>query len=91
MKPFFRSRKTATKKPQPWGLLPHAARYLILGHILILVALGAFASHLHSGSPEAILHLEDFMSSAVSAWVLMWFAGILMDYLERTIPSQSDG
>lgn len=85
MKLFSRSHKTVSPNPQPWGLFPHAARYLIMGHILILIALGAFASYLHSGNPEVFLHTEDFLTSVMGAWVIMWGAGILLDYLERTI------
>lgn len=85
MKPFFPAHKARPPRLQTWGLLPHAARYLITGHILILVALGEFAARLHSGNPEVFLHTEDFLTSVMGAWVIMWGAGILLDYLERTI------
>ena len=82
-------RQSPPSRSLPRGFCPHAARLLILGHILILVALGEFASRLHGGSLEAWLYIEDFFTSAVGGWVILWGAGILLDYLERTSPSQN--
>lgn len=80
----YPSNKPAAHPRRALGFRPHAARFLILGHILILVALCEFAARLHGGSRDALLYIEDFFTSAMGAWIIMWGAGILLDYLERT-------
>lgn len=85
----YPSNKPAARTRKAIGFRPHAARFLILGHILILVALCEFAARLHGGSRDALLYIEDFFTSAMGAWIIMWGAGILLDYLERTERKES--
>lgn len=65
-------------------LLPPAARLWVGGHWLILVSLLLFASRLHSGSPEALLYLESFLSSAALASAILWGASLGLDLLLRS-------
>ena len=83
MKQSRSSRQPRHRSAPSLGFYPHAARFLIVGHILILVALCEFAARMYGGSREALCYLEDFLTSAMGAWVIMWGAGILLDYLER--------
>ena len=65
-------------------LLPPAARLWVGGHWLILVSLLIFASRLHHGSPEALLYLDSFLSSAASASTILWGASLGLDLLLRS-------
>jgi hypothetical protein len=80
----FSHRPSPPHRRRAVGFCPHAARLLISGHILILAALCDFAARLHGGDWDALLYIEDFFTSAMGAWVILWGAGILLDYLERT-------
>ena len=63
------------------GLCPYATALLVIGHILILVALCAFAALLHAGvSSEPLWYIAEFMHSVSSAGVLMWGISLLVDY-----------
>lgn len=55
---------------------------LLWGHFLILLALCEFAARLATGSAEHLLYLETFMGSVSSAAVLLWGAGLGLDYLD---------
>ena len=58
-----------------------AEKLLLGGHFLLLLALCDYAARIHAGSPAHLLYLETFMSSLSSAVVLLWSAGLGLDYL----------
>lgn len=63
---------------------PHAYRLLLGGHILILLALCDFAARLHAGVViEPRLYIGEFMRSVAAAFVLLWGAGLGLDFWER--------
>ena len=63
---------------------PHALGLLWAGHTLILLALCDFAARLHAGISAAhVLYIEDFMRSVSVASVLLWGAGLGLEYWER--------
>ena len=55
---------------------------LLWGHFLILLALCEYAARLAAGSTEHLLYLEHFTGSVSSATVLLWGAGLGLDYLD---------
>ena len=56
-------------------------RLLLTGHILILLALCDFAARLHAGcAVEPLLYLNEFIRSVSVAYVLLWGAGLGLDY-----------
>ena len=56
-------------------------RLLLAGHILILLALCDFAARLHAGGEvEHVLYIADFIRSVAISYVLLWGAGLGLDY-----------
>lgn len=81
----YRPQRTA-----PWGLCPLAARLLLAGLLLILLALCDFAIRLDiseaAGETGAILLMEDIGGSLSASGVLLCAAVLGLEYLERTHP-----
>ncbi len=73
-----------------WGLCPAAARLILIGEILLLLAICDFAARLDAaalaGSTGAIHRLSDFGGSVSASAVILWAFGLGLDYLERTLP-----
>ena len=65
-------------------LMPCAFRLLLTGHILIFLSLCDFAARLHAGVViEPRLYIGEFMRSVAAAFVLLWGAGLGLDFWER--------
>ena len=61
-----------------------ALRLLLTGHILIVLALCDFAARLHAGcAVEPRLYVGEFMRSVAVSYVILWGAGLGMDYWEK--------
>ncbi len=78
---------TRARQSEKWGLCPFAARLLIAGEILILLALCDFAARLNvadlSGSAGAIHRLSDIGGSLSASIVILVAATLGLDYMER--------
>ncbi len=59
-----------------------AGKLLLCGHFLILLPLCEYAARLAAGSAEHLLYLEAFIGSISSAAILLWGAGLGLDYLD---------
>ncbi len=72
------------------GLRPAAARLILIGEILLLMAVCDFAARLDTavlaGSQGVIHRLSDFGGSLSASAIILWAAGLGLDYLERTCP-----
>ncbi len=70
------------------GLCSAAARLVIIGEILMLLAVCDFAARLNvaalAGATGALLRLSDFGSSLSASAVLLWAMALGLDYWERT-------
>ncbi len=77
----------SSRRPRRIGLSTMAARLCIFGEILILLALCDFAARLNvaelAGSTGAILRLSDIGSTLSASFVLLCFATLGLDYMER--------
>ena len=72
------------KRPSALRLGAHALAFLKAGHTVILLALCDFAARLHAGvTMEPLLYIEHFMRSVSVAFVLLWGAGLGLDYWEK--------
>ncbi len=91
-----RNRRSVFRTPQQpkakWGFCPASARLLILGEILILLAICDFAARLYTyetaGAVGSILLMSDIGGSLSASAVILWAAGLGLDYLERTCPKR---
>lgn len=59
-----------------------SVKLLLSGHFLMLLALCDYAPRLAAGSVEHLLYLEAFIGSISSALILLWSAGLGLDYLD---------
>lgn len=88
--PLPSRRATRDSKPRhkPFGFSPHAARLLLVGQPLILLALCDFAARLYHGTQlgeiGTMLRLEDAGRHIGAAMALLWGAALWLDYMERT-------
>ena len=72
-------------KTSPLSLAPLALRLLLAGHFLIVLALCDFAARLHAGcTVEPLLYIDEFIRSIAVSYVLLWGAGLGLDYLQKT-------
>ena len=70
---------------QSLSLSPPALRLLLVGHVIILLALCDFAARLHAGiTVEPLLYICEFMRSVAVSYVLLWGAGLGLDYWGRS-------
>ena len=76
----------------PWGFCPHAARLLLIGQPLILLALCDFAARLYHGAQlgevGTMLQIEDAGGSIGAAMAILWGAALWLDYMERSTREQ---
>lgn len=86
--PSRRTLRDSKNRQSPWGFCPHAARLLLVGQPLILLALCDFAARLchgaRIGEVGTMLRIEDAGSSIGAAIALLWGAALWLDYMERT-------
>ncbi len=79
-----------TPRTPPIGPMPAAARLLLIGEWLILLAVCDFAARLFSaeaaGAVGAIHRLSDFGGSVSAAAVILVGSAVGLDYWERTLP-----
>ncbi len=65
-------------------LRPLSFNLLLAGHILIVIALCVFAARLHAGnSIEPLLYISEFMHSVSVSVVLLWGAGLGLDFWDH--------
>jgi hypothetical protein len=70
---------------QPFSLAAPALGLLLIGHVIIVLALCDFAARLHAGvTVEPLLYIGDFMRSVAVSYVLLWGAGLGLDYWGKT-------
>ncbi len=78
------------RRAHPIGPMPAAARLIMIGEWLILLATCDFAARLLSaeaaGEVGAIYRLSDFGGAVSATAVIIVAAAVALDYWERTLP-----
>ena len=81
------NRRPSRRKSEPYGLCPFAARLVIIGEILMLLAVFDFAARLNvarlEGSTGALLRLSEFGGAMSASAVLLCAFALGIDYWER--------
>ncbi len=79
--------KHTTQSVPRWGLYPVAARLVIIGQILMLLAICDFAARLNmaelAGAQGALLRLSDIGGTLSASASLLWASALGLDYWER--------
>ena len=77
------SRRTPIKRRKR-PVMPFSHRFLLVGHILILLSLCDFAARLHAGvSADPVLYIGEYFRSVSVSIVLVWAAGLGFDLWEK--------